>query len=79
MAPLRHWHCPGMGGFCKQNSLENPLPRHDANACDDWNPSRLDETRDPKYPSVMANKNRSNMTLYFIFLGGYMHYARTLF
>jgi len=34
MAPLRHWHCPGMGGFCRQNSLENPLPRHDANAWD---------------------------------------------
>jgi hypothetical protein len=65
-----------MGGFCRQNSLENPLPRHDANPCD-WNPS-LFEMRDPKYPSVMANKNRSNMILYFILGWTYALYAHII-
>ena len=54
-APLRHWHCPGMGGFCRQNSLENPLPRQDANPCD-WNPSRRGEPRNTKYPHNSAAK-----------------------
>jgi hypothetical protein len=43
-----------MGGFCRQNSLENPLPLQ----CD-WNPSFL---RDPKYArSSIANKNMDRM------------------
>jgi hypothetical protein len=55
-----------MGGFCRQNSLENPLPRHDANACD-WNPSFRVGMRDPKYPrSVMANKTVTSENLNFI-------------
>jgi hypothetical protein len=54
MAPLP---CPGMGGFCRQNSLENPPLRQDATACD-WNPSffALVGMRDPKY----AIKPRAN-------------------
>jgi len=64
--PLRHWHCPGMGGVCRQNSLENPPPRHDANACD-WKPSFLVGMRDPKYArSIMANKSVDSVTLNFI-------------
>jgi hypothetical protein len=53
-----------MGGFCRQNSLENPLPRHDANACD-WNPSFL---REPKYTNALiaANKNRIIESVIFI-------------
>jgi hypothetical protein len=67
IAPLRHWHCPGMGGFCKQNSLENPMPRHDANPCD-WNPS-LFGMRDPKYPSKsMANKTVDSVNLNLNFI-----------
>jgi hypothetical protein len=55
-----------MGGFCRQNSLENPLPRHDANACD-WNPSFRAGMRDPKYANAnTANKTMDNETLNFI-------------
>jgi hypothetical protein len=56
-----------MGGFCRQNSLENPLPRHDANACD-WNPSFL---REPKYANaiIAANKNRIIDSVTLIFIG----------
>jgi hypothetical protein len=37
-----------VGGFSRQNSFENPLPRHDANPCD-WSPSLLERVgmRDP--------------------------------
>lgn len=49
-----------MGGFCKQNSLEKPLPRHAANACD-WNPSRREEPINTKYPhNSAAKKNMKN-------------------
>jgi hypothetical protein len=56
-----------MGGFCRQNSLENPPLRHDANACD-WNPSFL-SLRDPKYANAIiaaANKNRIIESVIFI-------------
>jgi hypothetical protein len=59
-----------MGGFCRQNSLENPPLTHDANACD-WNPSlfefELVGMRDPKYPrSITANTTVERETLNFI-------------
>jgi hypothetical protein len=71
-----------MGGFCRQNSLENPPLRHDANACD-WNPSVLrDDPEHPKYASISTtNKNRiiDSVTVIFIgFLGFIMYYPDTL-
>jgi hypothetical protein len=73
MAPLRHWHCPGMGGFCRQNSLENPLPRQEANVFGmfGWNPSLFERVgmRDPKYPSrSMANTTVDSVNLNLNFI-----------
>jgi hypothetical protein len=70
MAPLRHWHCPGMGGFSRQNSLENPLPRQEAKVFG-WNPSLFERVgmRDPKYPSkIMANKTVDSVNLNLNFI-----------
>jgi hypothetical protein len=70
-----------MGGFCRQNSLENPPLTHDAYACD-WNPSffDLDGMRDPKYArSITANTTVERDTLNFIGFWCYvMHYPDKL-
>jgi hypothetical protein len=62
-----------MGGFCRQNSLENPLPRQEANVFGmfGWNPSLFERVgmRDPKYPSrSMANTTVDSVNLNLNFI-----------
>jgi hypothetical protein len=57
-----------MGGFSRQNSLENPLPRQEAKVFG-WNPSLFERVgmREPKYPSrSMTNTTVDSVNLNFI-------------